>query len=676
MNPKAVTLAILLTALMVLAGLAAVGPAGASDGETRESRQTSIDGEFKDTFDDATNLTLKGDAGVLNGDLLVDRTLMRDEFDRFQLAPWEAVEGTPRISAGKMLTNGTEMEGAKAKVAMDLHDLEIRFDFSPGFMTMGAPRVYIDNGAGTAIWGTYNRGLNEVQMWLWNASGNFSLGKTNALLTSDEWYSAAIVVEGDDITMELGPSFVVANRAITGNFTSLTLGVGPGDSAAWDNVTVSKLGGTGTAITDPVNLPPDTYWASFSITIIKDPSVEIQISLVDPATQLPFQGLSDITSSYLNLEDRLDPLQVSAISLKVRMTASGTNSPKVSVWKVTWKGDAPIFNKPIPPVTLNEDEDKYGVIDLRQHFDDEFTHDDNLTFSIPWMSESQHVRPVVDGHMLGFELDTKDWYGTEYYTVRCSDGILHVDSVQATVSVMPVDDPPLVRPFGRVSDVYEDEPYDFDIGPYLEDVDTPVEVLKVRALSDYATVNGHVITLLYDFGGTDRVELLVSDYTNDVTFYMDVSIKNVDDAPIFDPIEKVAVFEDQERTLDISDLIYDEDTPMEELLIDLEGGDRYISLDGFVITLFYDDTGGEFEYTILVSDENSTVSQVLEVSVRAVNDEPTVVSVGEMVPVDGEVSWTMTEGNTTELKIEVVDEESTGFQYTVVSDLDGAIMVG
>jgi hypothetical protein len=675
MNRKAIISALALAAMMLLMGFATVGTIGTSDdGGSRESRATTIDGQYEDNFNSADNLTLWGDAGVVNGDLLVDRASLREEFDRFQLPPWEVVEGNPRIFSGTLRTNGTDMSGSSAKVAIDQHDMEIRFDFTPGFMMTGGPRISVSEGTGITVWGTYSDPKTEAQLWLTNSTGNHSLGTTNAQLIPDQWYSGVLLIQGDDITLEMGPSFIVASHTINGNFTDLTLGVSPRDSAAWDNVTVNRLGGSGTAVTKKVNLPPDTFWSSLSIVYSKDPSTSIELALVNPANGQPFQGLNDITSGYLNLEEKLDPMEVDAVQLRVKLTADGTKSPKVSSWKVMWKGDPPYFIKPIPTVTLNEDEDTVDVIDLRQHFTDRFTDDDNLTFTVPWMSEAQHVMPVADGHMLGFVLGTKDWYGTEYYTVRCSDGTLTVDSVQASVTVMPVDDPPLIRPISRII-VYEDEPYSFDISPHLEDVDTPIEVLKIRAMSDFATVDGHVITLNYDNGGTDRIEILVSDYSNDVTYYLDVTIKGVDDPPVFDPIEMVAMYEDQERTVDITDLISDEDTPIEDLLMDIEGADRYISIEGFIITLFYDDTGGDFQYTVLISDENNTVSQVLDVSVRAVNDVPSVVSVGDMIPVNGIVSWSMTEGDVTDLAIITDDEESVNFQYTVVTDLDGAIMV-
>ncbi len=640
-----------------------------------ESRATSIDGQFEDPFDNEANLTLRGDAAIYDGELIVDRTAMRDEFDRFPLAPWQPVDGTPRISQGVLLTNGTEMSNSTASVSIDQHDLQVTMDLSRGQLSVAGPTIILSGSGPDTIWATYDDGDRKVKLMVTNTTGTYELANTNGQLIKDEWYTANLMVEGSDISLGMGPAFLVGSYNAQGNFSTLTLGAMRMDNVAWDNVTVSRIGGAGTAISKPVNLPADTFWTTLKLTYYKATGTDLEFSLVDPANGLPFMGLDDITSTFLDLEDRLDPMVVTRVQLKIRLTSEGTATPSVSLWRVTWEGDPPKFIKPIPSSTLDEDVDRTGVIDLRQYFEDRFTDRDNLTFSIPWVTDAMHVQPVVDGHWLGFELPTKDWYGVEYYKVRASDGVLSVDSAQATVVVNPIDDPPLVRPTGRV-DMFEDEEHVFNITPFLEDVDTPVGSLKVRALSDHATVDGQFIHLNYDAGGTDRVELEISDYNNHIQYFLDVQIQEVNDPPVFDTIDQVAIYEDTVRTLDLSEYVSDEDDPIEELMFDLVDGDRYISLEGHTITLLYNDTGGDFEYIIVVSDEKNSVNQSLKVSVQAVNDPPIIVSVGDMTPVDGRVTWSMTEGNTSDLLIEVYDEESRNFQYTLVTDLEGAAMVG
>lgn len=677
MKRKAVLFTITLIAMMLLAGAATLSTVGGSvdGGGSRESRATIIDGEHKDDFENTDNLTLTGGAKVVDGNVVVDRTVIRDEFNRFPLAPWQAAEGNPRIVSGVLLTNGTAGVSATAEISIDLHDMEVYMDLSPGLMNIGGPRIIMAAPGGDLLWCTYNISLNEIQLWWTNSTGDHNLDKSSAHLMQDEWYAATISINGNAISFRVGSGWVTANRAIAGNFSALRLSSGPTDSAAWDNVTVSRRGGKGAALTDPVTLPVDTFWFNINVDFTKETGTTLLISVINPSTGRAYQGFDALTHNFILLEEDLDPLTDVAIRLRLELTAVGTSTPKVLSWKVTWRGDKPIIENPIPSIDLIEDQAETDLIDLREYFNDRFTDDDNLTFTVSWTSESQYVLPVLDGHMLGFQLPTKDWFGSEHYKISCSDGTLSVESFQATVVVSPIDDPPTVRPFSRI-DMYEDEEHLFNITPYLEDVDTPLEVLRVRALSENVEVIGQILVLNYKAGGTDRVELEISDYSSFVLYYMDVMIRDIDDPPVFDPLDMIAMYEDRERTMNISEFLYDEDDPIEELIVEIENGDSYISLEGTLITLFYDDTGGEFEYTILVSDESTTVSQVLEVSVQEVNDPPEIVTVGGMVPVDGEVSVSLEEGNSTALVIKVIDEESNNFQYILVSDLEKAYIVG
>jgi len=668
---------VLIVIVLMLGGAvsAVIGADGGAGTSRGGSRATAIDGEHLDEFDNADNLTLHGDANVLDGDLQVDRAQLRDYFERFPLTPWRPAEGLPRIMQGVLLCNGTQTSNATAEVDIDLHNIEVRFDFSPGILMNGGPRILLNAPGNGTLWVAYDHGGKKVKVGVTNSTGNFDLASSSATMATDDWYRGSIMVDGSQITVTLGPGLINANYNIPANFTTLRLSAGAGESAAWDNVTVSKLGGQGYAVSDVVPLPEDTTWGGLTINYVKDPSTTLKLSLLDADTGDPFDGLDDITSSYLNLADRLNPLEDTNVQLRVDMVSVGIRTPKVTSWKITWVGDPPKFVKPIPKVTLREDEPKEGVLDLREYFQDRFTDDDNLTFRVSWTSEPMHVRPLVDGHMLGFDLDTRNWYGIEYYKVSCSDGRLEVESVQAEVTVLPVDDPPIVRPFGRI-DMYEDEPYTIDLGPFLEDEDTQVRYLKVRALSSHATVVGHNVTLNYNKGGQDRIELEVSDASNAVQVFMDVTIREVDDPPVFKPLPEITLYEDQEETLDLSKYLSDEDDAIGDLMLDIENGDDYISINGYILRVFYGDTGGIFEYTILVSDENTTVSQVLEVSVTEINDPPVIVSVGEYVPVDGEIHLSMVENTTMELPLTVQDEESFQFYYTLVTDFEGATMSG
>ncbi|NIP34163.1 MAG: hypothetical protein GWN18_04455, partial [Thermoplasmata archaeon] len=297
MDRKTVTLALCLTTLMLLMGAATMATLGGTtdDSGSRGTRATPIDGSFKDEFDTTNNLTLQGDANVVDGQIIVDRTLYTDEFDRFPLAPWEVEEGNPRISQGVLLTNGSESSGARASKSIDLHDMEIRLDFSPGIMMIGGPIINLSGPGEDTLIARYNHNEREIQLWLNNTTGDHELTSSSAQLVQDEWYRAQVVIEGSSIMFEMGPGILIADRVIQGNFDKLTLGTGNMDSAAWDNVTISKLGGSGEALTDKVKLPVDTFWTSLNLVNNKPVGTTLRIALIDPSTGQPYTDLNDIT---------------------------------------------------------------------------------------------------------------------------------------------------------------------------------------------------------------------------------------------------------------------------------------------------------------------------------------------------------------------------------------------
>jgi hypothetical protein len=666
----------LLILIMLSVPVTLVLAGGPSDGTRSDGdRATSIDGEHRDDFVNANNLTLWGESSVVDGELTIDREEWTDGFTRFPINPWVAAEGNPRISAGVLLTNGTETSNATARRDIDLHDLELQLDFSPGDIMGGGPVIVFRSDDGNlSFW--YDDSNDEIVIGFLVGSTYNPLESAGMTMMFDQWYHASILIDGDDITFQVGPNFMSTTGHVASNFSSVELHSKPMESSAWDNVTLNRLGGSGMARTFSVDLPEDTYWSSLQINKQVPFSTEMVISLLDATDDQPIEGLEDITRQVTLLEDLIDPLNLTSVKLQVEMVGNSTNVPSIDSWKISWLGDMPRFIKPIPEVKLLEDEPpEEGVIDLRNHFVDGFTDKDNLTFSVPYMSAPMYVTPVVDGHFLKYELPTKDWHGTEYYKVSCSDGVLTVESAQATVVVQPVDDPPIVRPFGRV-EMEEDKEFVFNMTPHLEDVDTPIEELMIRTLSFHATVEGQLIRLFYEEGNpNDRIEIEVSDKHNTVTVQLDVVVAEIDDPPVFTELDSLLMNEDVARTVDLASHLTDEDTPVEELVVSLPDGDEYISADGLVITLLYDDTGGEFLYTIEVSDGTTTVSQVLEVDVNEVNDSPTVESVGELELVDGRYAITIIEGDEVELPVVVVDEESSSFQYTVVSGLEGAFMV-
>jgi hypothetical protein len=273
---------------------------------------------------------------------------------------------------------------------------------------------------------------------------------------------------------------------------------------------------------------------------------------------------------------------------------------------------------------MEEDEPRQNAIDLRKHFQDRFTAPEDMVYTVSYSTNDMNIRPVVNGYNLSFELPTRNWYGSEQYQVTASDGVLSVESLVAKAIVRPVDDPPTISPLPELT-IMEDKAEVLNLTPYLADVDTPMQYLRVRALSEHVVVNGQVITILYStYVPPESIEIEISDSNNAVSVFLDVIIQEVDDPPVLDPIDEVYMNEDEERWMDIKNLISDEDTDIENMTITIPDRDFHVTLDGTEITLLYVVGGGEFNYTVQVSDGTTTVSQMLEVHVTEVNDQPVI----------------------------------------------------
>ncbi|NOQ54658.1 MAG: hypothetical protein GQ558_08655 [Thermoplasmata archaeon] len=655
----------------------AVAPeAGSRAGDDRTS---DIDGFHEDEFDLVSNVSLYDNATVDDGMLTLSRAIWEDEFDVPVLAPWVAAEGFPTIRWETLLTNATTESNTTAMHAIDNHDFELLFDFSPGLSLTGGPVIMLKGPGMQALYFRYSDADRKIEMGYVETGMEVKLADGDAILQQDEWYQGKVEIRKDSITFSMGPGVTSATHTFTGNFTKLEFTSLPSDSAAWDNVTFNRHGARGSATTFRVTLPTDTIWQYLTVDIMAPPGTFIEVSVWNASTDLPLPGLDNITdrTTALSKPERatyIDPILTPAIKLHVEMSCTGTDEPTLTSWKVSWIGDPPLFLKAIPQVTLFEDEPKVNVLDLRQYFTDRFTAPEDMIYTVSFSSDDMHVRPVVDEYNLSFELPTRHWYGSEQYRITASDGVLSVESLIAKAVVTSVDDPPIVSPLGE-RNIKEDEVTKVNLTPYLADVDTPVEFLRVRALSSHVTVDGQVVSILYEEGGiSDSIELEVSDFNTAVQVFLDVVVAEVDDPPVFKPIDAVSMNEDQERTVNIASLITDEDTDLEDMVITMPDKDHHVTLDGTFITLLYTTEGGEYHYEVVVSDGNSKVNQTLQVNVMEINDPPVITAVGDLEIVDGKAVLSLVEGDSEDLQFVVEDEESTSFQFTLVTDHDGTTM--
>jgi hypothetical protein len=287
---------------------------------------------------------------------------------------------------------------------------------------------------------------------------------------------------------------------------------------------------------------------------------------------------------------------------------------------------------------------------------------DNGKDDLYLITEDPYV--VVDG--LNMTATFPEGIDTHEVLIEISDGELSTQ-LHMVFTVEPVDDPPTIEDLGTL-EVIEDQVKEFDVGPYIDDVDTPLEDLRLLVRNRNCSVDGHVISILFTVGGMDHViTVQVTDGQSMVQADLAVHVVEWNDPPVASTPSPVSVVEGEATTIDLGPYIEDEDTPRGELVLECEDP-AVIDVTGFNITLLYDVWVSQQEIMYTVFDGALWDNATILVQVEAVNDDPVIVSISGMVePIDIE----MDEGTTRWLTVNVEDEDSDNFMYTVDSLWDG-----
>jgi hypothetical protein len=191
----------------------------------------------------------------------------------------------------------------------------------------------------------------------------------------------------------------------------------------------------------------------------------------------------------------------------------------------------PSLNVPLPAITMQQGEMMLGALNLTSYFID---IDDSTLFLTVGNS---HVSISINQKTKMVDLHAPiDWYGTEEVIFRAIDPSNARAEGAMTITVLKGSSPPN---FWQIPDliVRYNNPYSFDLGPYVYDPDTPLSDLVFTVLtanvSSNITFSEGTMTLTLPFtllGHTIPVDIEVSDggaYPDRTVF----RIKVVDDYP-------------------------------------------------------------------------------------------------------------------------------------------------
>ena len=232
--------------------------------------------------------------------------------------------------------------------------------------------------------------------------------------------------------------------------------------------------------------------------------------------------------------------------------------------------------------------------------------------------------------------------------VTVSDGELDSNTIDFTLAVTAVNDPPVVDAVvGGPFETSEDTPFAFDLSDFtVSDVDSdvPGDLSVVVLAGDDYTPDGDGLVPAADFNGPLTVNVAVSDGADEsASTVVTVVVNPVNDPPVVTGQETLIFPEDLPFSIGVDDLtIVDPDSPPEALTVLPQPGANY-TVDGTSITPTRDFIG-VLTIPVIVND-GSADSAPFNVAVT--------ITEGNIPPVAGDDSYVGVDGTTGNVELEV-----------------------
>ncbi len=364
-----------------------------------------------------------------------------------------------------------------------------------------------------------------------------------------------------------------------------------------------------------VNDPDNVYPDDFTLTVLPGANYTFSGNTVTPA--LNYNGI-------LTVVVRVNDGQSNSAPFNLQITVTPVNDPPVIT------GQAPLSTNEDTPITL--------VIGNFTVVDPEPT---TYTLSVSQVAGPNYT---VSGNTI---TPVQDYFGTLTVPVTVSDGFLNSVPFNATITVLPVNDPPVIT--GQIPlSIVEDTPYIIKLTDLtVTDVDNPGYpagfTLNIQPGANY-TFSGTTVTPTLDFVGTLSVSVRVNDGTsNSAPFLLQIEVTGQNDAPVITGQNAVTLNEDQSRTIVLADLVVtdpDNVYPDDFSLTVLAGTNYTFTGNNITPSANY---FGTLTVNVRVNDGalNSNVFG-LQVTVLPVNDPPTFNAIADITLLEDAAQQTVT----------------------------------
>jgi hypothetical protein len=270
---------------------------------------------------------------------------------------------------------------------------------------------------------------------------------------------------------------------------------------------------------------------------------------------------------------------------------------------------------PIPEQFI--DENFHFYLNLSKYIFDRDHDTSDLMVSLCTGSENDR-NVSLNGTILSLYYSLPSANENIYFSV--GDGIKNRSS-KISVHVNSVNDPPAIGMIPIV-EVFEHTSTSFDLSPYLSDEEDPVDKLTVTVDSPYATSIGNKLTFYYAEGmRSDTVNIIVTDSEGALSVStLNITIIPVNDPPVVTAPFNITPVEDIEYPVDISRLVSDPDSPIEDIRITTNSS--YCMVEGLILHFKYPEGVTKESVRINVSDGRNWTLYDVAVIMTPVDDPP------------------------------------------------------
>lgn len=291
------------------------------------------------------------------------------------------------------------------------------------------------------------------------------------------------------------------------------------------------------------------------------------------------------------------------------------------------KDYTPKLSQELPDVLLEEGETKENVFDIDDYFIDPDGDSLFYSFGETYVSIQINVDHTVD------ITAPPNWNGVDTVTFRARDPMGAIAEDTILVTVVPVNDPPVISGVPDMFIVHYDEDYSFNLVPYVSDEDNEIEDLFLILVDTHIRtdpLNPLKMIMNYPESMLDQelpVVLVVSD--GRATGSETVTVKVTDNWPpeIVKDMEDITFYEDEKllNAFNLNDYYSDKDSNTLFYSYGQEFVNISINPDGRVDFSAYPNWHGVETVTFRATDlSEAFVECVITVSVLPVNDPPVI----------------------------------------------------